>query len=162
MTPHTYPTHIVAAAGYVFDTHDNMLLIKTHNRGWDCTGGQIENGESLEEGVLREVMEESGITASVRCLVGVYSNVGSWTQSSGTYVSTKVMFDFICDYISGDPRPSDENSETIWVPRDKVMDYITQPVLQYRFKNILAFDGGVKYGVYMTKPEFKLLSERLI
>ena len=47
-----FPTHIVAAAGYVFDKNDNILLIKTQNRGWDCTGGQIEVGENVEEGVL--------------------------------------------------------------------------------------------------------------
>lgn len=51
-------------------------MVKTHHRGWDCTGGQIENGESIEAGVVREVLEESGIEASVRCLVGIYSNIG--------------------------------------------------------------------------------------
>ena len=52
-----FPTHIVAAAGYVFDRDGNLLLIKTRNRGWDCTGGQVEAGEDLEEAVLREIME---------------------------------------------------------------------------------------------------------
>ena len=48
-----WPTHIVAAGGYVEDKHGNMLLVKTHNRGWDTPGGQIEIGENIEEGVLR-------------------------------------------------------------------------------------------------------------
>ena len=56
-----FPTHIVAAAGYVFDAKGNVLIIKTLNRGYDATGGQIEEGEDLETGVLREIMEESGI-----------------------------------------------------------------------------------------------------
>ena len=68
-----FPTHIVAAAGYVEDLNGNMLFVKTHDRGWDATGGQIEVGESVEDGVLREIFEESGITATVRCLVGIYS-----------------------------------------------------------------------------------------
>ena len=34
-----WPTHIVAAAGYVFDKHGNILRVKAYNRGWDCTGG---------------------------------------------------------------------------------------------------------------------------
>ena len=66
-----FPTHIVAAAGYVFDKEGNLLLIKTPHRGWDCTGGQIEEGEDLETGVLREIMEESGIKAKVKCLCAV-------------------------------------------------------------------------------------------
>ena len=48
-----FPTHIVAAAGYVFDAKGNVLIIKTLNRGYDATGGQIEEGEDLETGVLR-------------------------------------------------------------------------------------------------------------
>jgi ADP-ribose pyrophosphatase YjhB (NUDIX family) len=30
-----------------------MLLVKTHHRGWDTPGGQIEVGEDIEAGVLR-------------------------------------------------------------------------------------------------------------
>ena len=120
-----FPTHIVAAAGYVEDKNGNMLLVKTHNRGWDATGGQIETGENLEEGVLREIFEESGITASVRCLAGVYSNVGQFLwHDNVTNVPTKVMFDFICDYISGEPTTSDETSRarafTFGIECDKI------------------------------------------
>jgi len=46
-----FPAHIVSAAGYVFNNNGNILLVKTNDRGWDCTGGQIEIGESIEEGV---------------------------------------------------------------------------------------------------------------
>ena len=56
-----FPTHIVAATGYVEDKNGNMLLVKLQHRGWDVTGGQVEVGESLEEGVLREILEESGM-----------------------------------------------------------------------------------------------------
>ena len=109
-----WPTHIVAAAGYVEDKNGNMLLVKLPHRGWDTAGGQIEVGENLEKGVLREILEESGITATVRCLVGVYSNVGQRLYYDGvTNVPTKVMFDFICDYVDGVPTTSEETSEVI-------------------------------------------------
>ena len=158
-----FPTHIVAAAGYVEDKSGNILLVKTHNRGWDTAGGQIEVGENLEEGVLREIFEESGITASVRCLAGVYSNVGQFLWYDNiTNVPTKVMFDFICDYISGEPTISDETSEVIWVSRNDVMSYITYPVLRFRFQKILEFMGKVNYSSYVTKPEFKVLTDRYI
>ncbi|RXV62947.1 NUDIX hydrolase [Fusibacter sp. A1] len=32
-------THIVAAAGYVFDNKGNILIVKTYHRGWDTPGG---------------------------------------------------------------------------------------------------------------------------
>ena len=158
-----FPTHIVAAAGYVFDKEGNILIIKTPNRGWDCTGGQVEEGENLEEGVLREIMEESGITAKVKSLCAVYSNVGKYTFYDGiTPVPTKVMFDFICEYESGECRTSEESSEVIWVPKENVMDYLSSPVMRYRFEKILNFDGRVTYASYVTRPEFKVLMERHI
>lgn len=158
-----FPTHIVAAAGYVFDKEGNILLIKTPNRGYDATGGQIEEGEDLTAGVLREIMEESGIQAKVKCLCGVYSNVGKHVFYDGvTTVPTKVMFDFICEYESGECRPSEESSEVIWVSRDKVMDYISSPVLRYRFEKMLSFKDKIFYASYVTKPEFCALTERYI
>ena len=158
-----YPVHIVAAGGYVFDKNGNMILVKTHHRGWDCTGGQIEIGESLEKGVLREILEESGVKASVRSLAGVYSNVGTHLDYDGkTPVPTKVMFDFICDYIDGVLTPLEETSEVIWVSKENVMDHITNPVMRWRFNNILQFDGRIRYASYVSRPEFKLLSERFI
>ena len=158
-----FPTHIVAAAGYVFDKEGNMLIIKTLNRGYDATGGQIEEGEDLEEGVLREIMEESGITAKVKCLCAVYSNVGKYTYYDGvTMVPTKVIFDFICEYESGECRTSEESSEVLWVQREKVLDYISSPVLRCRFEKVLNFDGKVTYASYVTRPEFKVVTERFI
>jgi len=158
-----WPTHIVAAAGYVFDTRGNLLLVKTHHRGWDTPGGQIEVGENIEEGVLREILEESGIAANVRCLVGVYSNVGGGIGCDGvTHVPTKVMLDFICDYVDGQPAISDETSEVLWVPKSEVLSYVKLPVLRFRFEKVLNFDGKVCYSSYVTKPEFKLLLDRLV
>lgn len=160
----SFPTHIVAAAGYVFDKEGkNILMIKTPNRGYDATGGQIEEGEDLETGVLREIMEESGIQAKVKCLCAVYSNVGKYVYYDGvTQVPTKVLFDFICEYESGKCRTSEESSEVIWVPRDKVLDYVTSPVLRYRFEKMLSFRDRITYASFVTKPEFHVLTERCV
>lgn len=143
----TWPTHIVAVGGYVFDKQGNILIVKKSYRGWDCTGGQIEEGENLEEGVIREIFEESGVRASVRCLAGIYSNVGQHKFYDGvTNVPTKVMFDFICDYIEGELTTSDETSELLWVPKEKVLEYLSNPVMLFKFQNILDFDGCIRYG----------------
>jgi len=156
-----FPTHIVAAAGYVFDQKGNLLMIKTPHRGWDCTGGQIEEGEDLQQGVLREIMEESGIKARVKSLCAVYSNVDQYLWYDGeTKVPTKVMFDFICEYESGQCRPSEESPEVMWIPKERVMEYVTKPVLKYRFEKVLNFDGRIFYASYAARPEFRVLTER--
>ncbi|NLK44119.1 MAG: hypothetical protein GX300_06990 [Tissierellia bacterium] len=54
-----------------------------------------------------------------------------------TQVPTKVIFDFVCDYVSGELRTSNETSQVIWVPKDKVLEYITAPVSLFRFKNVI-------------------------
>ena len=158
-----FPTHIVAAGGYVFDGHGNILIVLTNHRGWDCTGGQIEIGESIKDGVLREIFEESGIKANVRSLCGIYSNIGQSIYYDGkTPVPTKVMMDFICDYESGDLRTSIETSKVMWVPKQDVLGYITSPPALLRFKNILEFDGRIHLCSYVTKPEFKFVESRFV
>lgn len=159
----SFPTHIVAAAGYVFDACGNILIVKTHHRGWDCTGGQIEEGEDIEAGVLREIWEESGVRATVKCLCGIYSNVGKHLYYDGkSTVPTKVMFDFICTYENGILTPSEETSQVVWVPKETVLDFISAPALRYRFQKVLAFQNRITYASYVTKPEFKLISERYV
>jgi len=156
-----FPTHIVAAAGFVEDKDGNILLVKTHHRGWEFPGGQIDLGENLEEGVLREIFEESGIVATVRQLAGVYSNVGQNLGYDGvTHTPTKVLFDFVCDYVSGQPTISNETSEVKWIHKSEVLDYIMTPVYRYRTEKLLNFDGKVCYSSFVTRPEFKVLLDR--
>jgi ADP-ribose pyrophosphatase YjhB (NUDIX family) len=45
-----------------------ILIVKqrvTPGRAWSLPGGRLENGETLEQGVLREVLEETGLNAKV-------------------------------------------------------------------------------------------------
>lgn len=56
-------THFVlieAAGGIVFNTSDELLLIKRLGK-WDLPKGKIDSGEKSEEAAVREVMEECGI-----------------------------------------------------------------------------------------------------
>lgn len=71
-----FPTHIVAAGGFVEDGEGNILLVKTRDGGWVYPGGQVEVGENLMDALVREINEESGIDTTVSYLIGVYSNTG--------------------------------------------------------------------------------------
>ncbi|PJN54883.1 hypothetical protein PAEVO_16040 [Paenibacillus sp. GM2FR] len=72
-----FPTHIVAKGGFVEDGQGNILLVKTRDGGWVYPGGQVEVGENLIEGLIREIKEESGNDSSVSYLIGVYSNLST-------------------------------------------------------------------------------------
>lgn len=84
------PKHIVAA-GLLVEKGDRVLLVRTPRRDWEFPGGQIEEGESLLDGVLREVAEEANVQATADYLVGVYSNLSA----------SRVIFDFFGSWISG-------------------------------------------------------------
>lgn len=157
------PTHIVACGGLVEDEVGNILLVKTEHQGWVFPGGQVEVGENLIDGVIREVKEESGIDVEVIQMIGVYSNTGIYKWYDGvTDVPTKVMFDFMCKPIGGELCTSDETSDSRWVPQEEVLNYITSPPIQERFNMFLEFDGKVEYKEYVTHPEFEVKLSRKV
>ncbi|MBD3918897.1 NUDIX domain-containing protein [Paenibacillus sp. PR3] len=147
----SFPTHIVSAGGIVEDGKGNVLLVKTHNDGWVYPGGITEVGENLIDGVIREIKEESGIDATVSHLINVVSNTATHKWHDGvTDVPTKVMFDFACLAVGGELTTSDETSECRWVPKDKVLEWITLPAIRLRYEAYLNFNGSVNYLEYAT------------
>jgi 8-oxo-dGTP diphosphatase len=73
----TVPKHIVSAAAIVLNEKNELLLIKGPRRGWEMPGGQVEEGESLTDAVIRETKEESGINIEVVKFCGIFQNVES-------------------------------------------------------------------------------------
>ena len=71
------PRHSVSVAAAIFDEcGENVLLIKRRDNGhWEPPGGVLELGETIEDGLRREVREETGVDISVGPLTGVYKNM---------------------------------------------------------------------------------------
>ena len=157
------PTHIIAGAGIVINDKNEILMVKTHNAGWVFPGGQVEVGENVIDAVKREVMEEAGVDIEVGEVFCIASNTGKYPGYNGVKeVPTKIMLDFICKAKGGIPRPSDENSESTYFPKDKVLDLIQAPAIIERYKAFLEYAGRPTYMEYITKPEFELRLKRLI
>ena len=160
------PTHIVAVAGIVLNEKDEILLVKGHREGWTLPGGQVEIGENLMEALRREIMEETGMEADVGELFCVSSNVaghsGGRQYGGAKYVPTKVILDFICRATGGVLRGSDENDESAFVPKEKVMDMLTFPAIIARYQAYLDYAGRPTYLAYVTRPEFSMKCRRLI
>ena len=157
------PTHIIAGAGIVLNEKDEILMVKTHSAGWVFPGGQVEVGENVIDAVKREIMEEAGVDIEVGEVFCIASNTGKYPGYNGVKeVPTKIMLDFICKAKGGIPRPSDENSESAYFPKDKVLDLVQAPAIIERYKAFLEYTGRPIYMEYITKPAFELRLKRLI
>ena len=84
---------IPCVGAVVFDERGRLLLIKRANPpaqgSWSLPGGRLEPGEQAREGVIREVLEETGLKVSVR------REVGTVTRPAPTG-DTYVIRDFLC------------------------------------------------------------------
>ncbi|MGW2375023.1 NUDIX hydrolase [Kitasatospora sp. NPDC001683] len=111
------PLHSVSVAGAVVRDDGRVLAIRRADNGtWEPPGGVLELTESIEDGVCREVYEETGIKVRVERLTGVYKNV-----SRGI-----VALVFRCRPASGAERPSDETVEIGWLTPAEVSDRMTE------------------------------------
>ena len=155
------PTHIVAVGGLIENDRGEVLLVKTHHRGWEFPGGQVEVGETLVDALVREVREESGIEITVLSLVGVYSNTATYKGPDGvTEVPSKVMLDFTGRAVGGTLGTSDETAASGWFPKNEVLSLLSAPAIQTRYRAYLDGSGTPVYMAYRSRPTFSLLLER--
>ena len=88
------PTPLVSGDAAVIDTSGRILLIqRSDNKLWAMPGGFLEVGESPSVGVLRELLEETGLVCKARTLVGVFDSL--YTGSS--YPLQIFQLVFLCE-----------------------------------------------------------------
>lgn len=136
------PTHIVAAGGLIINDKNEILLVKNPRKGWEYPGGIVEEGETVPQGLIREIKEESGVDVDIINIVGIYSNTKKKKGYNGVEeVPTIVNIDFICKYVSGELTTSDESSDVKWFSKEEALKAIN-PKLQYRFRKALDYQSA--------------------
>lgn len=120
-----YPGSPMVGVGAIIFRDNNVLLVRRGKEPalgkWTIPGGLVELGESLEDAVKREVMEEVGLTVDVKDLVVVLDRV--FPDSEGQIEYHYVLLDFLCDAGPQEPHPASDVSECIFVPIDRFFDY---------------------------------------
>jgi 8-oxo-dGTP diphosphatase len=155
------PTHIVSVGGLVYNRQNKILLVKNPRRGWEFPGGQVENGETLTQALVREIKEESGINVKVIKMVGIYSKITSHEGYNGIkIVPTQVNIDFICKYISGKLTLSNETIDYGWFETDEGKKLITHEIYKIRIKNVLSNNKSIYY--YAYNNEYTIIEKRKI
>lgn len=68
--------HSVSVAAIIFNDNKQVLAIQRRdNNKWEPPGGVLERNETIQEGLMREVKEETGLTIIPETLSGIYQNM---------------------------------------------------------------------------------------
>lgn len=100
-----------AAIGIVLNkTRTHVLIVKRRDVPvWVLPGGGIDDGETAEQAVIREILEETGISVKITKKIGEYTPINR--LASFTHV-------FECQMISGNLSTSTETSDVEFYPNN--------------------------------------------
>ena len=104
----------------VRDEQGRCLLLKRsqeskNNKGkWDLPGGKVDPGEDFDEALLREVSEETGLTASLQGVAG--SAESDLPERKVAYLIMEAVV------ASGEVTLSSEHDDFAWVEREKMAE----------------------------------------
>lgn len=103
----------LGSTAIIFDKSRAQVLLtrRTDNGQWCLPGGATDSGESVAEGCVREVFEETGLGVRVTRLVGVYSDPDQLViYPDGNQVHV-VALSFEAEIVSGELGLSNETTE---------------------------------------------------
>lgn len=107
------------AVGVVCFRGDEVLLIRRgrppRQGQWSLPGGRIEPGETTLKAALRELHEETGVTAEILGLIDVVD--GLFPEAGRHYV----LIDYAARWIAGEPRAGDDAAEAVFLPLDEAV-----------------------------------------
>jgi len=80
---------------------DAILLVPQFGSKFDVPGGGVDLGESLEDAVIREVKEETGLDVEVVKLAGIKANIFAASHSEDK-VYHSILIYYVCKKIGGE------------------------------------------------------------
>jgi len=108
-----YPHRPVVGVGGVVIENGRALLIKRGSEPllgqWSIPGGTLEIGETLQEGVARELLEETGLEVEVLDMIEVFDRIftENGPKHRGDTARPKyhyVIVDYLCERRGGDAK----------------------------------------------------------
>lgn len=105
--------------------HDGRVLLirrgKEPMRGrWVVPGGTVELGETLQEAVVREVREETGVEVRPLDVMLVFDRI---ERRDGDVQYHYVIVDYRCDYVSGEAKAASDAQDAAWVAEHEIDGY---------------------------------------
>ena len=124
-----YPDRPVVGVGGVVIEDGRALLIKRGSEPllgqWSIPGGTLELGESLQEGVARELLEETGLEVQVLDMIEAFDrifldlaapNVGDRSRPKYHYV----IVDYLCERLAGEAKAGSDVTDVAYAREDEL------------------------------------------
>jgi 8-oxo-dGTP pyrophosphatase MutT (NUDIX family) len=127
---------VPAVAAVVRDQSGRVLMIRrTDNDLYALPGGAQDIGETVVQAVVRETLEETGITVEVTSLVGIYSDPRHVIAYDDGEVRQEFSICFRARPLAGEPRTSSESKEVLWVEPGQLMALNIHPSVRIRIEH---------------------------
>lgn len=134
---------IATVGGLIIDDAKRVLMVRTHKWSnlWGIPGGKIKWGETSEEALRRELLEETGLAVTDIEFVLVQDCIHSREFYRDAHF---LLLNYRCR-CAGDPRVrlNEEAREFKWVP---LPEALAMPINQPTRKLLLAVDGENRRG----------------
>ena len=119
---HARNSGVIAAASVCVFRDDEVLLIKRAKPPflWSLPGGRIEPGETPEQAAVRELMEETGVTADIAAA----GQTLDFTTGSG---DRYVISNFAARYVAGEARAMSDAARVAWETEAGLSAYSLTP-----------------------------------
>jgi len=120
-----YPKRPLVGVGGVVISDGRALLIRRGSppleRPWSIPGGMLEVGETLLEGVRRELVEETGVEVRVLDLIEVFERINLDGDGKARYHF--VVLDYLCERLRGEPRAGSDVTDVAWAAPEELAQY---------------------------------------
>ncbi|HET9804567.1 MAG TPA: NUDIX hydrolase [Candidatus Acidoferrum sp.] len=131
-SPREYPERPIVGVGGVLIENGKALLIRRGSEPllgqWSIPGGTLELGETLKEGVARELLEETGMTVRVLDLIEVFERINPYSAPETRDANPRPRFhfviaDYLCEKIDGKAKAGGDATDVAFVAEEDMGRY---------------------------------------
>lgn len=139
-----YPDAPIAGVGAVIVRDGLVLLIRRGQEPlkgeWSLPGGAVELGETLEEAIRREVLEETGLVVEPLRMIETFDRISR--DAAGRVRYHYVLVDFLCRVRGGSLACATDAVEARWAGPDE-LDGLTPLTVQVIQKAVRMAAGTI-------------------